>query len=122
MDAAVPWKLRATHLPVAMSCVAVLAAVLGARRSWLFSQVFGAVELRSGLIVALCSFHYFIVWCRLVFKIIRRHVIFTHGVIFELIPHQDPAQVRMPLEMDAIEIENLPFLQFRTAPNRSERW
>src|SRR5437762_8907511 len=55
------------------------------------------------------------------FVIIRLPIIFAHWIVFELVPHQDPAQIRMTIEPDAIEIENLAFLELGTAPDRRER-
>src|SRR6185437_5969022 len=57
---------------------------------------------------------------RLVF-IRRRNIVFAHGVISELVPHQQTAQVWMAVKNDAIEVKNLPLLELGAAPNRSER-
>ena len=43
-------------------------------------------------------------------------------MIFELVPHQDPAQIGMAVEANAVEIENLALLEFGAAPDRRERW
>ena len=56
------------------------------------------------------------------FVIVRLPIIFAHRIIFELVPHQNPAQIGMTIEPDAIEIENLALLELGTAPDRRERW
>ena len=56
-----------------------------------------------------------------VFVIVRFAIIFAHRKIGEFIPHQDAAQIGMAVEVDAVEIEDLAFLKFRAAPDRSER-
>ena len=43
-------------------------------------------------------------------------------MIFELVPHQNPPQIGMTVETDAVEIENLALLEFGAAPDRRERW
>src|SRR6266480_6685899 len=55
------------------------------------------------------------------FVIIRLPIIFAHRIVFELVPHQTPAQIGMTIEPDAIEIENLALLKLGTAPDWRER-
>src|SRR5258705_3349079 len=56
------------------------------------------------------------------FVIIRLAIIFAHRIVFELVPHQYPAQIGMTVEPDAIEIEDLALLELGTAPDRRQRW
>src|SRR5438093_8514998 len=56
------------------------------------------------------------------FVIVRLPIIFAHRIVFELVPHQNPAQIGMTIEPDAIEIEDIALLKLGTAPDRRERW
>ena len=67
------------------------------------------------------SFQHVIVRRRLVFVIVRLAIIFAHREVFELVPHQNPPQIWMAVELDSIEVKNFPLLKFRAPPNRSER-
>ncbi len=60
----------------------------------------------------------FVVRRRLVLVVVRLYIIFSHRMIFELIPHQNTAQVGMAIEDDPVQIEDLALLKFRTAPHR----
>ena len=62
-----------------------------------------------------CAFQHFIVRRRLVFVIVGLDVILAHGVVLELVPHQNAAQVGMAVEDDAVEIEDLALLKFGTS-------
>ena len=42
-------------------------------------------------------------------------------MIFELVPHQNPSQIGMAFEVNAIKIKNFALLKFRAAPDRRER-
>src|ERR1035441_4773226 len=57
---------------------------------------------------------------RLVFVIIRVHVIPAHRMVLEIVPHQQAPQIGMPVEHDSEEIEYLPLLQFRSEEHTSE--
>ena len=57
----------------------------------------------------------------LVFVIVRFSIILAHRMIFELVPHQNPAQIGMAVEPDSVQIENLTLLKFCTPPGRRER-
>src|SRR2546430_5655605 len=50
---------------------------------------------------------------RLPFVIVRLAIIFSHRMIDKFIPHQNPAQIGMAIEMNSVEIENLAFLKLR---------
>jgi hypothetical protein len=52
--------------------------------------------------------------------VIRLDVVLAHGMPGEGIPHQDAPQIRMPLEDDTVEIEDLALLELATAPDRRE--
>ena len=65
-------------------------------------------------------FQHFVMRRRLVFVIIGLAIIFPHREIFELVPHQDPPEIGMTFEMDAVKIEDLALLKFRAPPDRSE--
>jgi len=54
---------------------------------------------------------------RLVFVIVRLHVIFAHREILELVPHQDAAEVRVAVEDDAVESKDFTFLKLRASLN-----
>src|SRR5687767_8389780 len=66
-------------------------------------------------------FQYIIMRSGLVFVIVRLHVVFAHWMILKALPHQQAAESGMPIENNALEIENLTFLKLRAAPNVSER-
>ncbi len=55
-------------------------------------------------------------------EVIRLDVIAAHGVVFELIPHENAAKVWMAGKNDAEEIEDFAFLKFCRTPDRRERW
>ena len=57
----------------------------------------------------------------LILVIIRLHVILPHRVVLKTIPHQNPPQVRVPVEEHAVEVEHLALLKLRAAPQRRER-
>src|ERR1035438_6382177 len=67
------------------------------------------------------SLQYVVVRGRLVFVIVRVHVIPAHRIVLEIVPHQQAPQIGMPVEDDSEEIENLPLLQFGAAPHRRKR-
>ena len=69
----------------------------------------------------LCSREHVVVRCRFPLKIVRLNVIFAHWMIFEFIPHQDPPQIGMPIEVNAVKIKNLALLKLGAAPDRGER-
>ena len=58
---------------------------------------------------------------RFVFVIVRLAIILAHRIILELVPHQNAPQIRMAVEANAVEIENLALLKFRAPPDRRER-
>ncbi len=41
-------------------------------------------------------------------------------MIFKFVPHQNPAQIGMAIEMNSVEIEDFALLKFGAAPNRRE--
>ena len=84
-------------------------------------DLFRAVQLRPRRIMLFCSLQHIVVRCRLVFVIVRLAIIFAHRIILELVPHQNAPQIRMAVEANAVEIENLALLKFRAAPDRRER-
>jgi hypothetical protein len=75
----------------------------------------------AAAVMLLRFLQHFVVRRRLVFVIVRLAIIFPHRVIFELIPHQDAAQIGMTVEANAVEIENFALLKFRAPPDRRER-
>src|ERR1700693_2732704 len=83
-------------------------------------NVFPAVKLWSRCVMFLCALEHFIVRRRFPFKVVRLLVILAHGMIFEFVPHQNSSQIGMPIEMNSVEIENLPFLKFCASPHRSK--
>src|ERR1051326_7968731 len=56
-----------------------------------------------------------------VFEVVRLDIIFSHRMVLETFPHQDPAQVRMAIENNSIEIQDLALLKFAAAPNWRKR-
>ena len=42
-------------------------------------------------------------------------------MVLKTIPHQDAAQIGMPVEDDTVKIEDFALLKFRAAPDRRER-
>src|ERR1700730_9109232 len=121
MDAAGPSRLRATRRRVANSLSRVVAPLLRvfqpSRSFWLCGDLLCAVELCSRTVMFLRTLQHVIVWCRLPFEIIRRHVIFPHRMIDKLVPHQNPPQIRMPVEVNSVEIVNLALLELGTTPH-----
>ena len=65
---------------------------------------------------------HFIVRRRFPFVIVRLTVIFPHRMILKLVPHQNPPQIGMTVEADAVQIENFALLEFGASPDRRERW
>ena len=63
----------------------------------------------------------FVVGRRLIFVVVGLDVILPHRVVGEFVPHEDAAKVGMAVEVHAVEIENLPLLEFRASPDRGER-
>src|SRR5262249_20073738 len=85
-----------------------------------FNDAFRSIALWSGRVVSFRFLQHRIVRCWLVFVIIRLPVVFAHRMIFELVPHQDPAQIGVAIEMNAVKIENLALLKFCAPPDRSK--
>src|SRR6266699_3868731 len=132
MDAAVPSRLRATRRRVAnpLSLAAArLVRVFGWWRSFLFCRssaalwrnIFRAVQLRPWSVVFPCLLQHVIVRCRLVFVIVGFAIIFSHWMIDKFVPHENPPQVRVSVEMYAIKIKDFTLLKFGAAPDRRER-
>ena len=59
---------------------------------------------------------------RFLFVIVGLTIIFPHRMIFKFIPHQNPPQIGMAVEVNAVQIENFALLKFRAPPDRRERW
>ena len=57
----------------------------------------------------------------LIFVVVRINVVLAHGVVFELFPHEQAAQVGVAREDDSVEIEDFALLKFRAAPDGRER-
>ena len=54
--------------------------------------------------------------------IVRRvNIVLSHRVIGKLLPHQNTAQIGMPLEDNPVKVKNLTLLKLRAAPHRSQR-
>src|SRR5262249_46374875 len=83
---------------------------------------FSAIKLRPRRVMPLRLLQYFVVRRRLPFIVIRLTIIFAHRIIFELVPHQNTSQIRMPLKPNAVKIEDLTLLKLATAPYRRQRW
>ena len=62
-----------------------------------------------------------IVCRRLVFKVVRLHIVLAHGMVFEAVPHQNPPQIRMAGKDDPEEVEDFALLELRRAPDRRQR-
>ena len=58
---------------------------------------------------------------RLVLVVVGIDVVAAHGVVDELVPHEDAAEVGMAVEDDAEEIEDLALLELGAAPDGGER-
>ncbi len=58
---------------------------------------------------------------RLVFKVVRLHIIAPHGMILESLPHQNPPQIGMARKHHSEKVEDLPLLKLRRAPDGRER-
>ena len=56
-----------------------------------------------------------------VFVVVGGGVVFAHGMVLELVPHEDAPEVGVAMEADAVEVENLAFLEFGGAPDGGER-
>ena len=54
-------------------------------------------------------------------KVIGLHVVAAHRMILELIPHQQAAQIGVPLEDDPEQIEYLALLKLGGTPHRRQR-
>src|ERR1017187_9707835 len=67
------------------------------------------------------SLQYVVVRGWLVFVVVRVHVIPAHGMVLELVPHQQAPQIGVTIEDDSEEIEYLTLLQFGAAPDRRKR-
>ena len=85
-------------------------------------NLFCSIQRWPRWVMLLGAFQDFIVRGRFPFEIVRRNVILAHRMIFEFVPHQNPPQIGMPVEMDAVEIEDFALLKFGAAPHRGERW
>jgi len=48
---------------------------------------------------------------RLLLEVVGGDVVLAHGVVLELVPHQDAAEVGVAVEHDAEEVEDLAFLE-----------
>jgi hypothetical protein len=53
--------------------------------------------------------------------IVGLDVVAPHGMVFELVPHQNTTEIGMADEGDAEEVEDFAFLKFAGAPNGRER-
>jgi len=81
---------------------------------------FAGLASRRGLVLLRTPEHV-VVRRWLVVEVVRLHVIAAHGVVLEAIPHQQPPQVRMSRKDDPIEVEDLPLLKLRGAPDGRQR-
>src|ERR1700736_1759260 len=124
MDAAGPSRLRATRRRVASSSSRVVAPLLRvfepSRSLWLRGDLLCAVELWTRRVMFLRTLQHVIVWRRFPFEIVRRRVIFAHRMIDKLVPHQNPAQIRMSIELNSVKIVNLALLELGTTPHWRE--
>ena len=57
----------------------------------------------------------------LVLVVVGIDVVAAHGVVDEAVPHKDAAEVGMAVEDDAVEVEDLAFLELGAAPDGGER-
>ena len=57
----------------------------------------------------------------LVLVVVGLDIVFAHGMIFKLVPHQYAAQIGMAVEDDSVEVEDLALLKFRAAPDWRKR-
>src|SRR5438445_5076761 len=125
MDSVATLTLQVTRSRVAKSFVA--AAVSAARpqaqesessRSLLLRRdIFRAVELRPRAVMFLRLLEHVVMRSRLVFVIVRFAIIFAHRVIDKFIPHQNPPQIRVAIEVNTVEIKDFPLLKFRAPIN-----
>src|SRR5947208_1928141 len=116
MGAVDPSRSRATRHPGANSSAAALPRARASRS--LRRKCF--VHLGPRRVMLFCPFQYFVVWSWLILEVIRLHIVFPHRMIFEFVPHQDPTQVGMTFEMDAVEVVDFAFLQFRRPVERRQ--
>jgi hypothetical protein len=62
----------------------------------------------------------FVVGGGLVLVVVGIDVVAAHGVVDEVVPHEEAAEVGVPVEDDAEEVEDLALLEFGAAPDGSE--
>src|SRR5262245_33486145 len=86
---------------------------LGRSHSFLHLDWLGEMLLRF--------FQYLVVSCGLIFIVIRFDVIPAHRIILKVIPHEDAAQIGMPIENDAIKVIGLSLLKLGSTPNWRQR-
>src|ERR1035437_9855677 len=112
MDVAAPSKFRAV-VPGGRRWLAQARTVMWGK--WRCSSIphFAEVLVRS--------LKHIIVRGRLIFVVIRIHVISAHRMVRELVPHQKAPQVGVSVKDDSEEIKYLAFLKLGAAPNRGER-
>src|SRR6266853_596720 len=65
---------------------------------------------RLGRLMAFGLLQDFIMRGRLVFVIVRLDVVFAHGMVFEFVPHQDAAQIRVAVEPDTEQVVDFALL------------
>src|SRR5260370_35686412 len=122
MDAAAQSKLRAIRHRAASSLssagVQVVRAFESLRSLGIRRDIFRAIELWPRSVMLLGSFQHVIVRPRLPFVIVRVPTIFAHRMIDKLVPHQNPATICMTVKRTPAEVQNLPFLEFSTSPDR----
>src|SRR5206468_13039365 len=68
-------------------------------------------SLHLGCLMLFCAFQDFVVRSRLILVVVRLDVIFPHGMVGEFIPHENPPQVGVSVEDDAIQVVRLAFLK-----------
>ncbi len=56
----------------------------------------------------------------LVLVVVGVDVVAAHGVVDELVPHEEAAEVGVAVEVDAVEVEDLALLKFGAAPDGGE--
>src|ERR1051326_5095514 len=78
------------------------------------------IHLGARPIMLFRPFQNLVVRCGFVFVIVWLTIIFPHGVIGKLIPHQNAPQIGMTFEANTVKVENFALLEFRAPPNKSE--